>query len=83
MAHFILANFVYPEQDVFQASFQLQFVIDVTGKLIAPGIQNKQPARYTNAEKELLRVLSIMPKWRPGECRGKKVPVKVMLPLRF
>ncbi len=83
MTRFIIANFHYPKQEVFQASFQVQFVIDVNGKMVSLGIQNKQPRNYTNAEKELVRVFAMMPKWKPGECDGKKVPVKVMFPLRF
>ncbi|MDR1407775.1 MAG: TonB family protein [Tannerella sp.] len=34
-------------------------------------------------DKEAMRVISTMPKWRPGEQRGKPVRVKFTLPVHF
>jgi protein TonB len=34
-------------------------------------------------DKEALRVVSTMPKWKPGEQRGKPVRVKFTLPVQF
>ena len=34
-------------------------------------------------DEEALRVLKEMPKWSPGIQNGKKVPVKLILPIRF
>ncbi|MEN9444590.1 MAG: hypothetical protein RIS47_1480, partial [Bacteroidota bacterium] len=34
-------------------------------------------------DKEAIRVVSEMPKWEPGEQRGKKVPVWYTVPINF
>lgn len=34
-------------------------------------------------DEEALRVVKNMPKWKPGEQRGKKVPVQFTLPIKF
>jgi hypothetical protein len=79
---FITSNFKYPEQDDFQGSFQIEFVIDIDGKLIAARIKDKQSASLTKAEVQLLKVINKLPKWQAGKCFGKNVPVKMILPLR-
>ena len=33
--------------------------------------------------REAIRVIKTMPKWQPGKQRGRKVPVKFTLPVRF
>ena len=80
---FFSENYIYPEQDRFQASFQLEFVIDSNGKLIGARIKNKSQTELTSAESEAIRVLKLMPSWEPGKCAGINVPVKMFLPLRF
>lgn len=80
---FIRHNFKYPKGDDFQATFKLEFIIDADGTLIGERIRNKSKIDWTETEKELLKVLHKMPKWIPGECFGKKVPVKVIFPLYF
>jgi protein TonB len=80
---FLVENFKYPKQEEFHASFQIEFVIDSDGKLIGQRIKNKTTSNLTSAEKELLKVLDKMPKWQPGECHGKKVPVQTFFPLKF
>ena len=34
-------------------------------------------------DKEAIRVISEMPKWKPGEQRGKPVRVRFILPVQF
>lgn len=80
---FIAENFTYPQQDYFQAFFLLEFIIDSDGKPINIGIKGKSDIELTKAEKELIKVLNKMPKWQPGECNGKKVPVRIFLPLNL
>jgi protein TonB len=36
----------------------------------------------TIADKEFIRVIALMPKWRPGKYKMKSVPVQFNLPLR-
>ena len=80
---FILGHLRYPNQGTFQGSVTCSFIIDNNGNLIAPEIYKKAADNYTALEKEILKVLSTSPKWRPGKCGDKKVPVRVTLPLKF
>lgn len=78
---YIAKNFHYPNQDDFQCSFQIQFVVNKHGSIIAARIKGKNQSDLTLAEKELLKVVYKMPKWKPGICRDRVVPVKMTLPV--
>lgn len=80
---FFATNYKQPEQEYFQGTFLLEFVIDNDGQLISPRIKNKTSAELTKAEKEALRVLETMPKWAPGKCNGVSIPVLMFLPIKF
>jgi hypothetical protein len=69
--------------DEFQASFKLEFVIDVDGSIIGERIKGKSRKQLTELEKEALQVLQNMPKWSAGKCNGHFVPVKMMLPIKL
>jgi hypothetical protein len=38
---------------------------------------------FSPSEKEALRVIKMMPKWKPGKQRGKAVRVKYTVPVTF
>ena len=58
----------------------VQFVVNKDGSIVDPVvIRSVDP--YLN--KEALRVVKAMPKWKPGEQRGKTVRVKFTLPVQF
>lgn len=80
---FFNKQFSYPEQEIFQGSIRLEFIINEKGEIINPKIVSKENDNITPAEKEALRVLKLMPKWNPGECHGRRVPVKMYLPIKF
>lgn len=79
---YIAKNFTYPDKDDPQSTFLVEFIINTEGKIIVTRINKKQKADMTNAEKALLKILEKTPKWKPGECSGKKVPVWIAMPLR-
>ncbi len=78
---FFTNNFKYPEQGFFQGSIYLEFIIDVQGNVTGQKIRNKNAEEFTDVDKEALRVISLMPKWKPGKCQGKIVPVRTYIPL--
>lgn len=80
---FFANNFKYPDQDFFQGSFHLEFIVDAQGYVRGQRIRNGNVDNLTEADKEALRVLSIMPKWKPGKCKGRAVPVRTYLPIRL
>lgn len=83
---YIMENFKSPEaldkdpQDKVKASF----VIDTFGKVRNECIAKSYlKGTLTPMELEFLRILREMPDWNPGEQNGKKVPVRMTLPLRI
>ena len=58
----------------------VQFVINADGSIVDPQVI-KPVNPYL--DKEALRVVSTMPKWKPGEQDGKKVRVRFTLPVTF
>lgn len=84
LLEFFKNNFRYPEgQDHFQGSINLVFMIDTNGRVTDGYIFEKPKAELTLVDKEALRVLSSMPKWKAGSCDGQKVPVRMFWPIRL
>ncbi len=81
--NFFLKNLKYPDQEYFQLSFLLEFIINDKGEIVAPRIKGKTPKQFTKAEIEVIRVLKMMPNWIPGKCFGKSVSVKMFIPMRI
>ncbi len=60
------------------------FVIDTSGNVTNVCLLKRQsPVTLNPAERESLRVLLIMPRWKPGIHEGKKVPVRLNIPFNF
>ncbi|SEN89340.1 TonB protein C-terminal [Chitinophaga rupis] len=71
------------DPDNFQGSIKMEFIVTEKGALKGPKIMNKAPGEITVMEKEALKIFSTMPRWKPGTCKGKAVPVKMQLPIVF
>ncbi len=83
MFKFIQENIKYPEMarnSRRQGTVVIQFMVTVTGK-----IANIKVARGIGlgCDEEAVRVVSIMPAWKPGKHNGKAVPVNFTLPIKF
>ncbi|MCX6233905.1 MAG: energy transducer TonB [Bacteroidetes bacterium] len=82
LKRFILNNLIWPNdgQDDFQGTVYVSVMVEtdgnLTNKIILKGI-------YDLADKEALRIIDKMPKWKPGKCNGKVVPVKYCIPIKF
>ena len=82
LALYFHEKFKYPpEQNDSQTSIKLTLIIDTLGNPKNAAIDNKPILYYTPLDKEALRWAKQMPKWKPGKCNGKKVAVKVTIPL--
>ena len=69
-------------QTEMQTRVVLSFVIDITGQAINVCIKKPYyPDKLTNLEKAALESISKMKPWTPGKQRGRKVPVKMDLPI--
>jgi len=82
MSKFIVNNFNYPEKDYKkrrQGTIWIEFIItntgDVTNVKVVKGVSKR-------LNKESIRVVSMMPKWKPGTQKGKKVNVRYTIPIK-
>jgi len=80
---FLQKNIKYPticQEQGIQGRVIVQFVVNTDGSIV-----DAQVIKPVNPylDKEALRVVGTMPKWKPGEQRGKKVRVRFTLPVTF
>ncbi len=79
----LVANIKYPQEALDsgeEGRVYVQFIIDTTGNVTSPKIIR---GVSETIDKEALRVISIMPRWTPGESKGKKINVTYNVPVRF
>ena len=80
---FLKANLVYPDSARIhhvQGRVYVGFMVDLEGKIINPRILSSASSEL---DKEALRVVSIMPAWKPGTAGGSPVKVQYILPIDF
>lgn len=83
MTKFIQKNVQYPDsarEENIQGKVYLNFVVDTVGKIdsikVVRGV-------HPLLDAEAIRVIKLMPDWKPGLQRGKPIRVKYNLPLKF
>ena len=80
---FISNNIVYPEQaeiNKIQGKSYIYFEIDKSGNVTNTKVIKSS---HELLDKEALRVISILPKWKPASHNGKFVRVKRIIPINF
>ena len=80
---FLAQNIRYPEmakKENIQGMVVVQFIIGKDGTIIDPHVVHGIGG---GANEEALRVVKMMPKWKPGIQRGQAVNVQFNLPIRF
>ena len=83
MRKFINNNIKYPkiaEENGVEGRVVVSFVVGRTGEITDVEIMGN-PDKHLAAE--AIRIVKSMPKWTPGEQRGKPVKVKYVLPVVF
>ena len=83
MEHFISDNMKYPEEAKekrIQGKVYIQFIVEKDGSLT-----NIKVRRGVNKmlDDEAVRLIEIMPNWKPGSMRGKTVRVRHTIPIIF
>ena len=80
---YLKKNIKYPaicRENNIQGRVIVSFVVNKDGKIVdAEVVKGVNPS----LDKEALRVISGMPKWKPGSQRGKPVRVKYTVPVNF
>ena len=83
LMQFLSKNIKYPtiaQENGTQGRVSVQFVVNADGSIVdAKVIRGVDPY----LDKEALRVINSMPKWKPGMQRGKAVRVKYTVPVMF
>lgn len=83
LRQFIANAIKYPviaQENGIQGKVYVTFVVDADG-----GISDAKIARGVDPslDKEALRVVNMLPKWKPGKQRGKPVRVSYTVPINF
>ena len=83
LMQFLSKNIKYPtiaQENGTQGRVTVQFVVNKDGSIVdAKVLRGVDPY----LDKEALRVINSMPKWKPGKQRGKPVRVKYTVPVMF
>ena len=79
---YIMDNVRMKEQEYVQGSFNIIVTLDENGKVIDQRMTNNKKD-LTEQEKEFLRVISNMPNWKPGKCKGTSICFEVPIPIRL
>jgi protein TonB len=83
MLKWLAKNMKYPEVAIEESSTAtvfVSFIVEASGEI---GEITVFKSNNTPFETEALRLIRSMPKWEPGVCNKKKVPVKMNYPLKF
>jgi len=79
----IVDNTLFP-RDVIESGeggkVYVTFIVEKDGTVSNPEIAKGVGG---SCDKEALRVIGLMPKWKPGELRGKPVRVRLNIPIKF
>ena len=80
---YLSKNVKYPadaEKQKIEGRVLVSFVVNTDGSITDISVERKA---FPSLDAEAVRVISGMPKWIPGEQKGKKVRVKYTVPLNF
>ncbi len=83
LSKYISSNVKYPKaarKARIEGKVLVSFVVAVDGT-----IKNCRVTKSVNPklDKEALRLVNNMPKWKPGKQNGKAIPVSLVLPINF
>ena len=71
---------VYPCEPGVSGRVIVSFVINENGQVTDPAVLRHVDK---DLDKEAIRIIKSMPRWIPGEHKGKKVKVRFTLPVQF
>lgn len=82
-AKFISKNLVYPKKAIknnIQGSVYAKFIVEKDGSL-----SNIEIVRSLGhgCDEEVVRVIKLMPRWKPGKQNGEPVRIQMVLPIKF
>lgn len=81
---YITNNLEYPQDAIdngIEGTVNIQFGVDENGNISS--VKTLGPKLGYGLEDEAIKVVSNMPKWRPGTIKGKKVKTLMVLPITY
>ena len=84
MFRFLSDNLKYPviaQENGIQGRAICQFVVNKDGSIVE--VEVVRSSGEPSLDKEAVRLIKSMPKWKPGRQRGKPVRVKYTVPINF
>jgi protein TonB len=84
LARFLQKNLIYPrmaQENGIQGKVFIQFVVNTDGKI--SDVQAVGAAKGGGLEEEAVRVVRLMPNWKPGKQNNAPVMVRFNLPIGF
>jgi periplasmic protein TonB len=84
LAKFLQKNMRYPrvaQENEIEGNVFVTFVVDKEGNI--SNIKTVGAAKGGGLEEEAMRVVKLMPRWKPGKQNGQPVFVQFNLPIRF
>jgi protein TonB len=82
MSEYLSKNYKI-DPNTFDHNFKVGFIVKENGELYDIKIIQNYPIPLTDSENQIIKVFESMKKWKAGSCNGKKVPVRVIIPIRF
>lgn len=82
---FIIETVKYPDtatENEIEGLVKVKFVVDEQGEIRDVKASNKPYFGY-GLEEEAVRVVKMLPRWKPGKNNGKPVKVYFQIPIRF
>lgn len=82
--HFLSENVKYPviaQENGIQGRVIVQFVVNTDGSIV--DVEVIRSGGDASLDKEAVRVIESMPKWKPGKHKGEPVRVKYTTPINF
>jgi protein TonB len=84
LSRYIAENIKYPalaQENGIQGKAMCQFVVERDGSISE--VEIARSAGDKSLDKEALRLIKSMPKWKPGMQKGSPVRVKYTVPVNF
>ncbi|UKN02151.1 energy transducer TonB [Paracrocinitomix mangrovi] len=83
MERFIIDNIKYPplaKEKRIQGKVYVQFIVEKDGQLTEIKIRR---GAHELLDQEAIRVIKLMPEWKPGSMRGRTVRTRYTVPITF
>lgn len=84
LKRFINKHIIWPKEVIekkLSGRVIVSFIVEKDGSITNPELRS--PRLCVGCDEEVLRVIPLMPKWKPGQQSGKIIRVKYMLPIVF